>query len=84
VFSERDVLNKIADCFEQVKDQPVSQFMTPQPVVVHESDSSAKALNLMAVGGFRHVPLLDLDDKVVGVIGPRRITNYLKDRLGIA
>jgi CBS domain-containing protein len=78
VFSERDVLNKIAGQFEKVKKLPVRAFMSPDPVVVYETESPAKALNVMAVGGFRHVPIVNIDDKLVGVLGPRRVTSYLQ------
>ena len=77
IFSERDVLNKVAENYEKMKDQPVREVMTPNPVAVYEIDSPAKAMNQMAIGGFRHVPILDLDDKVVGVLGPRRVTAYV-------
>ena len=79
IFSERDVLLKVADRFAEMKDTPVRDVMTPEPSYVHRPDGPAKALNLMAVSGFRHVPILNVDDKVVGVLGPRRITAYLKN-----
>ncbi len=78
IFSERDVLMKVADDFASLRKQPVSRFMTPNPAAVHRTDSPAKALNLMAVSGFRHVPILDIDDRVVGILGPRRITNFIE------
>jgi CBS domain-containing protein len=78
IFSERDVLHKIADRYEQIKARPVSEFMTPSPVAVRRTDSPAKALNLMAVSGFRHLPIINVDDKVVGILGPRRVTTFLR------
>ena len=78
IFSARDVLEKLCEQYEQVKDQPIRQVMTPRPVSIYEADPPAHALNLMAVGGFRHVPILDVDEKVVGVLGPRRIISYLE------
>ena len=77
IFSERDVQTKLADRFEHLQHQPVSNFMTPDPTIVHDTDSPAKALNLMAIGGFRHIPVVDADERVVGILGPRRITHYL-------
>ena len=77
IFSERDVLTKVADRFDEIKDRPISEVMTVNPVYVHRTDSPAKALNLMADSGFRHVPILNVDDKVVGVLGPRRVTMFL-------
>ena len=82
IISERDVLHKIADRYEQVKTRPVSDFMTPSPVAVRRTDSPAKALNLMAVSGFRHLPIINVDDKVVGILGPRRVTTFLRQYFG--
>ncbi len=78
VFSERDVLNKCAERFEQIKDHPISLVMTHEPLIIYDTESAAKAINLMAIAGFRHVPILDVDDKVAGIVGPRRFINYLR------
>jgi CBS domain-containing protein len=77
IFSERDVMQRVADRFEQIKDQPISEVMTPAPVAAYSADSPGKAMNLMAVGGFRHVPVLDADDKVIGILGPRRVSEFV-------
>ncbi len=78
IFSERDILNKVAEQYEQIKDGPVRDVMTPNPVSVYETDSPAQAMNLMAVSGFRHIPILDLDENVVGILGPRRVTAFVQ------
>ena len=78
VFSERDVLNRVAGRFEQIKDSPISTVMTHSVMTAYTADSPGKAMNLMAIGGFRHVPILDVDDKVVGVLGPRRVSEFLQ------
>lgn len=80
VFSERDVLNQIVGQYEQLKAVPVRAVMTNDPLAVYVTDAPAKAINVMAIGGFRHVPVLDTDNRVVGIIGPRRMTAYLADR----
>lgn len=77
VFTERDVLDKVAEHYPMVKDLPVRVVMTHEPVCVYDMDMPAKALNLMATGNFRHVPVLDVDDRLVGVLGPRRVTSFL-------
>jgi len=78
VFSERDVLVRVAHRHAEVKDKPLSELMTRDPVVVHTDETPARVLNVMVTGGFRHVPLLDESDKVVGMIGARRMTAYLE------
>jgi len=59
----------------------LTEVMTANPLVVHETDSPGTALNLMAVQSFRHVPILSVDKKVVGIIGPRRLTDYLQKQV---
>ena len=78
VLSERDVMNRIADDYQAAKSKPVSEFMTKDPIVVHDSDPPAHVMNVMDSGGFRHVPIVDSDNKLVGVIGARRVTKYLQ------
>lgn len=84
LFSERDVLNKVAERFDEVRHRSVTTVMTADPLVVHDIDSPATALNLMAVQGFRHVPILSVDEKLVGIVGPRRITTYLQQQMEAA
>lgn len=78
VFSDRDVLDKVALEYEQVKDHPVSEVMTSDPVYVYNTDPAAAALSVMAVSGYRHVPVLELDDKLDGIASPQRVTNFLQ------
>ena len=56
--------------------------MTPNPVCVYETDNAAKAINVMAVGGFRRVPVLNVEDRVIGIIGPKRTVRFLQDYIG--
>ena len=52
--------------------------MTTNPVYVYESDPSAAALSVMAVSGYRHVPILDLHDRIAGIASPQRVTAFLQ------
>jgi CBS domain-containing protein len=78
IFSERDILARVAPEFERFRGRPIREVMTADPIVVYETDTPAKALNLMSIGGFRHVPILDVDNKIMGIIGPRRVTKYIQ------
>lgn len=78
VFSDRDVLDRVALEYSDVKDDPVSSLMSADPVFVRDTDSSATALTVMAVNGFRHVPVLDTSDKLIGIVSPRRVTDFLR------
>jgi CBS domain-containing protein len=77
VFSDRDALDKVALEYDQMKDQPVRSVMTDNPVYIYETDSPSAALAVMAVAGYRHVPVLNLGGEVVGIVSPQRVTAFL-------
>lgn len=58
VLTERDVLLKAAGEKVDLNAIAVRDIMTPDPVILREEDTLAVALHKMAVGGFRHVPLV--------------------------
>ena len=78
VFSDRDVLNRIALEYDEVKDRPVLDFVTCDPVYVFDTDSASAAVCVMSVSGYRHVPVVALDGKLVGIISPQRVTHFLR------
>ena len=78
IFSERDVLVRVSDRYEDVKDLPVSDIMTAQPLTAYNTDSLAHVLNVMVSGGFRHVPVVDQDNKLQGMVGVRKVTAFLQ------
>ena len=57
IFTDRDAVVKAAgmrlDAFK------VRDFMTPDPVVLRHDDPIAIAIHKMAVGGFRHIPIIE-------------------------
>lgn len=77
VFTNRTVLDRVVLEFDDIKNRPVREVMTPNPIFVYETDSSAAALAVMAVSGFRHVPVLSTDEKILGIVSPQRITAFL-------
>jgi len=77
IFTERDVLERVAENFDAISDQPVSSVMTADPLVVYEDDPSGTALAAIAAAGYRHVPVLNSDGQIAGVISPRRVFTFL-------
>jgi CBS domain-containing protein len=59
IFSERDLLKKVAGIHENYAELPVGRFMTPRPETVSTADTLNFALHKMDGGGYRHVPVLD-------------------------
>lgn len=77
VFSERDVLVKIAPSDIDIKATPIADMMTPDPQALQSTDELAYALNLMSVGGYRHVPILDEFGSPVAVVSMRDIVEHI-------
>jgi len=76
IFTERDVLNKVTGD-RGLLSRPVSELMTPDPVVLDEDESILVAINYMAVGGFRHIPLVADDGSLRGIVSGRDILAYI-------
>lgn len=77
VFSERDVLLKVAATNVEINNTAVAELMTPDPQSLHIDDELVYALNQMSVGGFRHVPIVDDSDHPVAVVSMRDIVEYI-------
>lgn len=65
IFTEHDVMKKLISAGESVKDVPVEQLMTRNPEALRETDSVAAALNKMAMGRYRHIPIAREDGRYV-------------------
>jgi CBS domain-containing protein len=79
VFTERDVLTKIAGRDIDLDATPVAEVMTPEPECLTLDDGIAYALNMMSVGGFRHIPLVDSAHRPTGIVAMRDIVDYIVD-----
>ena len=76
IFTERDVLSKVIGV-EGVLDRPISDLMTPDPVRVHENDPIRTAVFAMYQGGFRNVPVVDSEGRVVSCVRHKDIVHFL-------
>lgn len=81
IFTERDVLIKVAGKGLDVLERPVSEFMTPQPQVQPPETTIAYALNLMSLGGYRHLPVVDASGQPVGVVSVRDIVDFIVETM---
>jgi CBS domain-containing protein len=83
IFSERDLLTKVAGAEPDCTARPVREYMTPNPETVRQTDSLGFALHKMDVGGYRHLPVIK-DGQPLGMISVRdmlrHITQLCKDR----
>jgi CBS domain-containing protein len=67
ILSERDIVRVLGERGAAVLDEPVSAVMTRKVISCKQSDTVSAIMEMMTVGKFRHLPVLD-GDKVVGLI----------------
>ena len=80
IFSERDAVMKLNVDAARLESQPISRYMTPNPITLSADDKIAFALHKMNLGGYRHIPIL-AGTQLVGVISIRDILDYLTQRI---
>ena len=76
IFTERDLLVRLAGRGASLDSVRLGEVMTANPKVLREDDTIARALNHMAVGGYRHIPIVR-DGKPVGFVSIRGILKYI-------
>jgi CBS domain-containing protein len=81
VFTERDVLNRVACQVDDLTQAHIVDYMTAEPFALKIDTPIKHALHLMSMHEFRHLPLVDDDFKPEGVISFRDVVHHLKERL---
>jgi CBS domain-containing protein len=76
IFTEHDVLCKLSAGGEGALDSPISELMTLHPEALKETDSVASALNKMAVGRYRNIPVLR-EDGSYSLMSVRHVLKYI-------
>src|SRR5205807_4299513 len=76
IFSERDLLTKVAGLHDSYEELPVAQFMTRDPETVTATDTLAFAIHKMDIGGYRHLPIVR-EGRPTGVISVRDMLRHI-------
>ena len=79
IFTDRDAVLKVAG--GAGGSRPIGDLMTQDPVVLRHDETIAVAINKMAVGGFRHIPIVE-DGRPAGVITARDVFHHLVETIG--
>ena len=79
IFTDRDAVVKVAG--QDVGRHSVATLMTRDPVVLRHDETIAVAINKMAVGGFRHIPIVD-EGRPTGLVSARDVFRHLAETLG--
>ncbi|HIF52065.1 MAG TPA: CBS domain-containing protein [Thiotrichaceae bacterium] len=75
ILSERDIVNGLANAGQPILNMAATQFMTHDVIVSHPEDSMAKLMSIMSAKRIRHLPVIDDNNHLVGVISIGDIIN---------
>ena len=77
ILTERDVMKAVAAGNDG--SAPVKEWMTPHPDTIEPTDTTDHAASLMIHGGFRHLPVVEANGKVVGIVSIRDLMRVALD-----
>ncbi|MBL8164113.1 MAG: CBS domain-containing protein, partial [Anaerolineae bacterium] len=78
IFTERDVLFRVATRVTELREHTIDEFMTPNPDVLRADVPIAHALHLMTVHHYRHVPMIDDQGRAISIISFRDVVSYIE------
>ncbi len=81
ILSNRDLLLKLAGKDQDLSKLKVEDIMTKDPGCVKPEDPIAYAINKMALGRYRHVPVLRDDGTPVSILVIKDVLQHLSKRI---
>ncbi|MBF0123397.1 MAG: CBS domain-containing protein [Candidatus Omnitrophica bacterium] len=82
IFTERDLMNKVVAKDKNVHTTTLNDVMTESPVVVSPEDSVSTVYLLFKDSTFRHLPVVDKNKKLVGILSVKDTTKAVSSILG--
>jgi CBS domain-containing protein len=76
IFTERDVFLSVLGN-TAVLQEPVGRYMTAAPARVNKDAPVWRVIVMMHEGGYRQVPVVDRDDRILGCVRHKDIAGYL-------
>lgn len=80
IFTEHDLLNRAANP-DGIPDAPVGKFMSSDPTVLDVARPIGDALDAMAEGHCRHLPISDGERGCIGVLTSYNVLHFLAELL---
>lgn len=81
IFTERDVLQKLALSGRDPEKAPLREFMTTPVEMATQETGPGEALAIMVERHFRHLPVVDNDGHLLGMLSIRNVLQWKVDSL---
>ena len=79
ILTERDVVRRVTIRGRPAETTTVAEVMTTKVEVAHADTDPSEALGTMASRNFRHLPIVDQDNKIVGMLSLRHLLHRMVD-----
>ena len=80
IISNRDILHRVVGKYKDLSKIKAEDIMTKNPEYVTGDSPIAFVINKMAMGGYRHVPVLQEDGAPLSIIIIKDVLGYLAKR----
>ncbi|MDZ7343263.1 MAG: CBS domain-containing protein [candidate division KSB1 bacterium] len=81
IFTERDLMTRVAQPGLSTLDTPVSKVMTRHPQVAPPQMEASEALEFMTDKHFRHLPIVDENGKLQGILSVRHLMRSIVESI---
>jgi CBS domain-containing protein len=75
IFTERDVLKRVLATGADLNSR-IDAFMTENPVTIRPADNVGVVIRRMLDGGDRHLPVVDENGRVLGIVSVKGLIHY--------
>lgn len=81
ILSERDIVRKLADTPDQTMSSTVEDVMTKKVETCTAEDALVTVLTTMTEGRFRHLPVVDSDKALIGLVTIGDVVHFRLNQL---
>lgn len=81
IVTERDMTARVVAAGRDPATTTVADIMTANPDTLRPDQQPVEALRMMAERGYRHLPVVESDAKVIAMISVRDLYTFIRDQL---
>ncbi len=81
IFTERDLMTRVVGEARDPSATTIADVMVSDPVSVTPETKRSDALDLMVEKHFRHLPIVDVDGRLLGMLSIRNLLSHQVERL---
>ena len=81
IVTHQDIFYKVTGKIMDTTLVSISEIMTPRPIALMGKDSIAYVLTNMQLGGYQHIPIVDLSNKPTHIVTVKEVLEFIVELL---